>query len=85
MLNINPEIVCAIIQKAREFHAKEDVVITETPDSYSDDWARQWRQHFSFGGLRRALGSREGVNGDGVARLTHTLRVLTSPPYEGGD
>ncbi len=41
MLNINPEIVCAIIQKAREFHAKEDVVFPETPNSYSGDWAMQ--------------------------------------------
>lgn len=29
MLNVNPEIVCALIQRAREFHAKEGVVIPE--------------------------------------------------------
>lgn len=41
MLNINPETVCFIIAKARQFHAKEEVTITETPTSPADDWARQ--------------------------------------------
>lgn len=41
MLNINPESACLIIAKAREFHAKEEVVITEVPESMSDDWALQ--------------------------------------------
>ncbi len=41
MLNINPETVCQIIQLAREFHAKEEVVIPETPDSPADDWGLQ--------------------------------------------
>lgn len=41
MLNINPETVCQIIQLAREFQAKEEVVIPEMPDSPSDDWGRQ--------------------------------------------
>ena len=41
MLNINPETVCFIILKARQFQAKEEVVITEVPYSPSDDWARQ--------------------------------------------
>ena len=41
MLNINPETVCFIISKARQFHAKEQVVITEVPYSASDDWGRQ--------------------------------------------
>jgi hypothetical protein len=41
MLNINPETVCFIIAKARQFHAKEEVVITEVPYSSSDDWALQ--------------------------------------------
>lgn len=40
-LAINPEIVYEIIQKAREFHAQEDVVFPQTPGSYSDDWAMQ--------------------------------------------
>jgi hypothetical protein len=41
MLDLNPEIVCAIIAKAREFHAKEAVVIPEEPGESSGDWARQ--------------------------------------------
>ena len=41
MLDINPETVCFIIAKAHEFHAKEEVVIPETPLSPGDDWALQ--------------------------------------------
>ncbi len=41
MLNINPETVCYIISKARQFQAKEEVVITEVPYSPTDDWACQ--------------------------------------------
>jgi hypothetical protein len=41
MLNLNPETVCFIISKVRQFQAKEEVVITEVPYSSSDDWARQ--------------------------------------------
>jgi len=41
MLNINPETVCYIIAKAKEFQAKEEVVIPEIPISPSDDWALQ--------------------------------------------
>ena len=41
MLNLNPETVCFLIDKAREFHAKEQVVIPEEPTSPADDWARQ--------------------------------------------
>jgi hypothetical protein len=41
MLDMNPEIVCAIISRAREFHAKEEVVIPDEPGSPADDWARQ--------------------------------------------
>lgn len=41
MLNINPETVCFIISKARQFQAKEEVVITEVPYSPADDWALQ--------------------------------------------
>lgn len=36
MLNLNPDIVCALIERAREFHAKEAVVLPEEvpdPDS----------------------------------------------------
>ncbi len=41
MLDQNPEIVCFIIIKAHEFHAKEEVVIPEEPNSPAEDWARQ--------------------------------------------
>jgi hypothetical protein len=41
MLNVNPETVCFFISKAKEFHAKEEVVIPEEPTSPSDDWALQ--------------------------------------------
>lgn len=41
MLNINPETVCFILLKAREFHAKEAVTIPEEPNSPADDWALQ--------------------------------------------
>lgn len=41
MLHIPLESLCYIIAKAREFQAKEEVVIPETPSSPSDDWALQ--------------------------------------------
>jgi hypothetical protein len=41
MLNVSPETVCFLIARAREFQAKEEVVIPETPSSPSDDWALQ--------------------------------------------
>jgi hypothetical protein len=41
MLDLSPEIVCMIITRAREFHAKEEVVIPEEPGAPSGDWARQ--------------------------------------------
>ena len=41
MIDLNPDTVCFIIDRAREFHAKEQVSIPETPTSPSDDWARQ--------------------------------------------
>ena len=41
MLDLNPEIVCIIIAKAREFHAKEEMVIPEEPANSSGDWAQQ--------------------------------------------
>ena len=41
MLHIPLEVLCYIISKAREFQAKEEVVIPETPSSPSDDWALQ--------------------------------------------
>jgi len=41
MLDINPDTVCFLIDKAREFHAKEAVVIPDTPGSPTEDWALQ--------------------------------------------
>ena len=41
MLELNPEIVCFLIVKAHEFHAKEGVVIPEEPYSPADDWGLQ--------------------------------------------
>jgi hypothetical protein len=41
MIDVNPETVCFIIDKAREFHAKEQVSIPEPPTSPADDWALQ--------------------------------------------
>jgi hypothetical protein len=41
MLDTRLETLCYIIAKAREFQAKEEVVIPETPSSPSDDWAMQ--------------------------------------------
>jgi Protein of unknown function (DUF3775) len=40
-MELNPEIVRFIIDKAREFHVKEEVTIPEEPLSPSEDWARQ--------------------------------------------
>lgn len=43
MLNINPDVVCAIIEKCQEFHAQEGVSIPHTEESAGDDadWAMQ--------------------------------------------
>lgn len=41
MFDLNPQIVCFLIDKAHEFHVKEQVSIPETPTSPADDWARQ--------------------------------------------
>jgi hypothetical protein len=40
-INISSEIVCDLIEKAREFHVKEAVTIVEVPLSPTDDWALQ--------------------------------------------
>lgn len=41
MLDVDPDTVCFLISKARQFHAKEEVVIPDVPDSPADDWGRQ--------------------------------------------
>jgi hypothetical protein len=40
-MDLNPDTVQFIIDKAREFHVKEEVTIPEESLSPSDDWARQ--------------------------------------------
>lgn len=47
VLNINPEIVCFIIAKAKEFHAKEEVTFSEEmPESeYEYDWSQILADH----------------------------------------
>ena len=40
-LELNTDTVCFLIDKAREFHAKEAVVIPDTPGSPTEDWALQ--------------------------------------------
>ena len=40
-LELNSDTVCFLIDKAREFHAKEEVVIPDTPGSPTEDWALQ--------------------------------------------
>lgn len=42
MLHINPNVVCAIIEKCQGFHAKEEVSIPHDNDwDGDDDWAMQ--------------------------------------------
>ena len=41
MLDINPDIVCRLIELAREFHAQEEVVMPEIKVNPSGDWATQ--------------------------------------------
>ena len=41
MLDLNPDTICFLIDKAHEFHAKEEVVIPEVPGSPTEDWALQ--------------------------------------------
>ena len=41
MLDVNVDTICFLIQKARVFHAQEDVAIPEQPLNATDDWALQ--------------------------------------------
>lgn len=41
MITVNPETVARLMDLARTFHAKEQVVIPQEPNSPSDDWALQ--------------------------------------------
>jgi hypothetical protein len=59
MLDINPDIVCRIIRKAAQFHAKEEVVIPDGPAGAGDDGAMQvladHRNDATFIELRTAI------------------------------
>lgn len=61
--NINPDSVCAIITLAREFHAKEDVIIDEPSENPSGDWARHQLEDYDgdpiFGELKNAINDLE--------------------------
>jgi hypothetical protein len=41
MFDVNPDIVCRLIELAREFHAQEEVVFPEIIGNPSGDWATQ--------------------------------------------
>lgn len=41
MFDVNPDTVCFLIEKAREFQGKEQVVLPDVPDSPSEDWGLQ--------------------------------------------
>lgn len=41
MLDLNTDIVRAIVDKAHEFHAQEGVVFPDSPSGPGDDWAMQ--------------------------------------------
>lgn len=41
MFEVNPDIVCRLIELAREFHAQEEVVFPEVNGNPSGDWATQ--------------------------------------------
>lgn len=47
ILNVNPDIVCALIQKFKEFSAKEEVTFDETmsDSEYEYDWAQILADH----------------------------------------
>lgn len=60
MLHIQLDSLCYIIEKAREFQAKEEVVLPDTPDSPTEDWALQiladHSEDYSLREMTRAIG-----------------------------
>ncbi|MGQ9659816.1 MAG: DUF3775 domain-containing protein [Thermochromatium sp.] len=60
-LHLDLELVCQIIEKAREFQAKEEVVLPDIPGSPSEDWALQiladHSQDYSLGEMIRTIGA----------------------------
>lgn len=59
-LHIRLETLCCIIALAREFQAKEEVVIPDTPSSPSEDWALQvladHSEDYNLNQLRQSIG-----------------------------
>jgi hypothetical protein len=47
MLHIPLEVLCYIVATTRQIQAKEDVVIPDSPDGPSEDWALQVLAHHS--------------------------------------
>jgi len=41
MFDVNPDTVCFLIDKARVFHGKEEIVLPDVPDSPTEDWGLQ--------------------------------------------
>jgi len=71
MLNINPETVCFIIAKAREFQAKEGVVIPEPiANSPSENWATQiLADHADDHTLEEVSGAINDLDDDALVEL----------------
>ena len=64
LMHVRLETICFLIAKAREFQAKEEVVIPDTPASPSDDWALQiladHSDDYCFREIQGALGDMNG-------------------------
>lgn len=61
MLNLNPEIVCNLIERAREFHAKEGVIIPEetTDSSGTADMLAEYQGDPTFQEFRNTINDLE--------------------------
>jgi len=82
MLDINPDTIRFIIDKAQEFQVKEGVTIPETPLSPSDDWARQiLADHADDPSLQQIRDTVEDLEPDQQAELV-ALMWLGRGDYE---
>jgi len=85
MLHIRLETLCFIIAKAREFQAKEDIVIPEVPESPSEDWAMEvLANHRDDYSVREIEGTLGELNGRQRAELI-ALMWLGRGDYEVDD
>lgn len=76
MLNINPETVCLIIEKARQFQAKEQVVIPKVPDNHADNWALQvLADHTGDHSYQKAVLAIIGLEPDQKVELVALMRL----------